>query len=65
MVFENVISKNLINQAVIKNGDDVKVFFIYEQDTKGYYIDTYKFSINDKNLNTIEENEISVSLISL
>ncbi len=62
LVFNNIKSLNLINQSVIKNGDDVKgYFFIYEKDTIDNYIDTYKFTITDKKLQVIKETDIKVS----
>lgn len=62
LVFENIKTANLINQSVIKKGDDIRgYFFIYEKDTINNFIDTYKFIITDKKLHVINETEIKVS----
>ncbi len=62
LLLNNIKSVNLINQAVIKDDENVKgYFFIYEIDTLDNDIDTYKFTITDKNLNILKETTINVS----
>ena len=62
LVLDNIKSFNLINQSVIKSGDDVKCyFFVYENDSIDNYNDSYKLIITDKKLKVVNTTEIKVS----
>jgi hypothetical protein len=61
LVFDNIKKLNLINQGVIKAGDDINgYFFVYEKDTIDNYSNTYKLVTTSNKLKVIKEAEIIV-----